>query len=262
MEGPSLVIATEEFAPYFGKKPSKITGTAKLPFTDSRKQKLLRVASWGKHFLLVFERTTLRIHFLMFGSYRINNPRENRIPKLTLKFGKDEIHFYSCAIRVLEQPIEEIYDWTIDIMSPKWSARKALKHIQAKPKEMVCDVLMDQNIFAGLGNIIKNEVLFRVRLHPKARVGDLSLDMQKALVRDARAYSLLFYKWKKINQLKRHWQIFRKKTCPRCLTPVIKEPTGKGQRLSHYCESCQLLEVHRPKNRVLRNRDLPVHQLS
>ncbi|HXH30863.1 MAG TPA: hypothetical protein VNJ01_08625 [Bacteriovoracaceae bacterium] len=29
----------------------------------------------------------------------INQPRENRIPRMTLKFKEDTIYFYSCAIK-------------------------------------------------------------------------------------------------------------------------------------------------------------------
>ncbi|MEO5649944.1 MAG: hypothetical protein ABIR03_08480 [Ginsengibacter sp.] len=32
---------------------------------------------------------------------------------------------------------------------------------------LACDALLNHNIFTGVGNIIKNEVLFRIHLHPK-----------------------------------------------------------------------------------------------
>jgi endonuclease-8 len=104
---------------------------------------------------------------------------------------------------------------------------------------MVCDVLMDQEIFSGIGNIIKNEVLFKLRIHPETRAGELSPKEQGELVKEARKYALQFYKWKKSGELKRNWKIFRKKRCPRCDLPVQKRPTGKGKRLSHFCRSCQ-----------------------
>jgi endonuclease-8 len=241
MEGPSLVIACEEFAPFLGRKVSKAVGTAKLPFQRIKGHPLSEVQSWGKHFLIRFESLQLRIHFLMFGSYRINNARENRIPKLELSFGKDRIYFYSCAISVLEDPPKNIYDWSIDIMSPEWNPKKALAKVKAKPEAMVCDLLMDQEIFAGVGNIIKNEVLYNLALHPEVKVRDLTPKQLGSLVKEARSYSLQFYEWKKINQLKRHWHIFRKKTCPECGGPVTKKPTGKGQRLSHFCKKRQKL---------------------
>jgi endonuclease-8 len=239
MEGPSLVIACEEFEKFKNQKVSKALGTAIIPFSKIKGKKFKTARSWGKHFILVFENVTLRIHFLMFGSYRINSERENRIPKMTLVFKDDFIHFYSCAIKVLEEDLEDLYDWSIDLMSPQWKPLKALKKIQAQPQKMVCDVLMDQTIFAGLGNIIKNEVLFNLHLHPEKLVGDLTETGQKALVKEARAYSLRFYKWKKANVLKKNWNVFRKKVCPRCNIPIIKRQTGQGERISHFCESCQ-----------------------
>lgn len=239
MEGPSLVIATEEFEK-FKNTPVKVAkGTAKLPWRDLKGQTFKGARSWGKHFLLSFETMDLRIHFLMFGSYRIDHPRENRIPKMVLKFDAGTVYFYSCAIRILDAPIDEIYDWSVDTMSSKWSSPKALKKIQAKPRAMVCDVLMDQEIFAGVGNIIKNEVQFRQRLHPETHIEDLTLAEQKSLVKDARVYCKQFYVWKKANVLKRNWQIMRKRKCPLCGGAVTKKPTGKLKRISHWCRRDQ-----------------------
>lgn len=230
MEGPSLVIATEEFKPFIGSRSK----------TDDRVkgQQFLRARSWGKHFILEFEKTILRIHFLMFGSYRIDNPRENRVPKMVLTFPQGTVNFYSCAIKEID---EVDYDWTVDTMSSKWSTPKAVKTVRKLGDSMICDVLMDQNIFAGVGNIIKNEVFFRQKLHPETRVAQLTPKQLQALVADTRAYCLQFYKWKKANVLKRNWQIMRKRKCPLCGGPITKKPTGKLQRLSHWCK------VHQPK---------------
>jgi endonuclease-8 len=230
MEGPSIVIATEEFKPFLNTRTK--TGPVKG-------QKLVRTRSWGKHFILEFEKTMLRIHFLMFGSYRIDNPRENRTPKMVLTFPKGTVYFYSCAIKEIETL--ENYDWSVDTMSPKWSTPKAVRTLKKLPNEMVCDVLMNQDIFAGVGNIIKNEVQFRQRLHPETKLDQLTDKQIKALVADTRAYCLLFYKWKKANVLKRNWQIMRKRKCPLCGGPVTKKHTGKLQRISHWCRRDQPL---------------------
>lgn len=124
----------------------------------------------------------------MFGSYRIDNPRENRTPKLRLIFDEGEIQFYSCAIKVVESDFEESYDWTIDLMAKEWSTPKAVQKVKRHPREKVCDVLMDQEIFAGLGNIMKNEILFQAKLHPEAKVEHLSPSEVAQLVRGARAF--------------------------------------------------------------------------
>ncbi len=45
-------------------------------------------------------------------------------------------------------------------MSDTWNAAAARKKLRAMPETLVCDALLDQNVFAGVGNIIKNEVLY------------------------------------------------------------------------------------------------------
>ena len=81
---------------------------------------------------------------------------------------------------------------------------------------LACDALLDQDIFAGVGNIIKNEVLFRIRLHPLSTVGAMPAPKLRALVEQARTYSFDFLEWKKQYVLKKHWLAHAKPTCPRC----------------------------------------------
>lgn len=235
MEGPSLIIATEEFAPFLGRKVSCVYGSANLP--SLKGLTLESVSSWGKHFLLGFTGLTLRVHFLLSGSYRINQRRENREPKLELKIGKDRIYFYSCSIRILEKP--EVYDWSVDVMSSSWDPKKALKAISLDRDEMVADLLMSQKIFAGIGNIIKNEVLYNLRIHPETRIRDLGAKEKIALVKEAHDYSWQFLEWKKKGELKRNLKIFRRRQCQRCLAPIVREVTGRLKRVSWYCELCQ-----------------------
>lgn len=236
MEGPSLVIASTEMSKFFGKKVNAVSGSQ--DWNELLGQKFISAKSWGKHFILIFSKQTLRIHFLMFGSYRIDHPRENRIPKLQLSIGGSEIYFYSCAIKEIDPKLGE-YDWSTDLMSKDWDAKKVLKLVRSKPETMICDLLMDQDIFSGLGNIMKNEILFRLKLHPELKVKDLSPSLQRKLVKTSRDYAFDFYEWKKKNVLKKNWLIMRKKKCPVCGRKVKKKPTGKLQRLSHFCSFCQ-----------------------
>ena len=64
-------------------------------------------------------------------------------------------------------------------------------------EEMACDVLLDQDISAGVSNIIKNEVLYRIKVHPASLVGNMSLVRQKKMIKEARNYSFDFLEWKK-----------------------------------------------------------------
>ncbi len=256
MEGPSLKIACEELRPFIHRKVVLATGSFSERGVDLTHSVFSSARSWGKHLLLRFGARTLRIHFLMFGSYRINKPRPKRIPKLELMFSNGTIYFYSCAVKVLESPIAEVYDFTTDLMSPRWDAPAAVRKLAGFEKSEVADILLDQTLFSGLGNIIKNEVLFRLRLHPETKVEALGPVERRRLVKDAHTYSWLFYAWKKQNVLKRNWQIFRKKNCPVCGGKVSKRKTGKLERICHYCPKCQKQGVR--KLRVSRNFPQPI----
>ena len=234
-----MLIASEDIAEAVGKKVKSVSGNSKEPIASLKSQKLVEVGTWGKHLLLLFEKTTLKIHFLLFGSYSVNTPKKERSPRLVLKFDNITIYFYSCSVKFLDEDLNDIYDWSTDILSVSWDEEAALKKVQAKPNEMVCDVLMNQEIFSGVGNIIKNEVQFLMRVRPQRKIKDLSEKQRLQLVQEAHDYSWKFYYWKKNFELKKHWLIMRKKICPICDGPVTRERTGKLQRLSHYCKHCQ-----------------------
>ena len=109
-------------------------------------------------------------------------------------------------------------------MNDGWSTAKAKRKLKLAPKMLVCDALLDQQIFAGVGNIIKNEVLFRIYVHPKSQVGNLPTKQLNLLIKEARNYSFDFLEWKKKYVLKKHWLAHTKKTCPRCKIPLVKVP--------------------------------------
>jgi len=242
MEGPSLVILKEEVQPFVGKKILSATGNAKFGIERIQNLKVVDFKTWGKHFLICFPKFYLRVHFLMFGSYRVNETKE-QAPRLALLFKNGELNLYNCAIRLEEGNPDDVYDYEVDVMSPTWNATKALKASKAKPDALVCDLLLDQNIFAGSGNIIKNEALFRQRVHPESRVGALKPKRLKGLIDETRNYSLEFYELKKIYQLSKHWQVFKKRKCTNCGGPVEQRKTGKLMRRNFTCYNCQQLFV-------------------
>lgn len=239
-EGPSIVILRELAEPFEGKTIAHASGNSKtLHFDELDGQPLLGVASWGKHFLLRLADRSLRIHFLLFGSYRINE-RKDAVPRLQLTFDDgDELNFYACSIKEIGDDLDAEYDWRGDVMSDAWDPALARKKLRARPELLVCDALLDQDIFAGVGNIIKNEVLFRIRVHPLSTIAALPTPKLRALVEEARQYSFDFLQWKKEFTLKAHWLAHAKKTCPRCHVPLHKAYLGKTQRRSFFCPLCQ-----------------------
>jgi Formamidopyrimidine-DNA glycosylase len=156
-EGPSIVILREEVQTFTGQKILRAEGNStKIDKARLVGQRIVAFRSWGKHFLIELDGFALRIHFLLFGSYRVNE-RKDRPARLSLSFAKGELNFYSCSVRYIEGELDDIYDWRTDVMSDQWDAARARKKVRAAPETPVCDALLDQNVFAGVGNIIKNE---------------------------------------------------------------------------------------------------------
>src|SRR5690606_12432769 len=172
-EGPSIVILREEAARFAGRTVLRVSGNSTQDIARMQGRKVLAVRSWGKHFLLQFSGFALRIHFLLFGSYRINEGKDTP-PRLSLGFSRgEELNFYACSVRFLEGDLDDHYDWSVDVMSDAWDPAAARRRLRAQPEALAADVLLDQDVFAGAGNIIKNEVLHRIRVHPESRVGAL-----------------------------------------------------------------------------------------
>ena len=238
-EGPSIVILRELAADFSGKKILHVEGNSKIDKTRLVGQYIKSLRSWGKHFLIEFSEFSLRIHLLMFGSYRINERKESA-PRLSLQCSdKTELNFYACSVKYIEGELDEFYDWSVDVMSDFWNPAATRKKLRALPEKWVCDALLDQDIFAGVGNIIKNEVLFRIHVHPLSTLGALPSPKLHALVEQARTYSFEFLEWKKAFVLKKHWLAHNQRTCPRCGILFIRAYLGKTHRRSFYCEHCQ-----------------------
>jgi endonuclease-8 len=239
-EGPSIVILKEQVSSFKNKKVVAVGGNTKIDVKWAEGKKIRDFKSWGKHFLICFDTKTIRIHFLLFGSYRVNETK-NAPPRLHFRFSNGELNFYACSVLIIEDNLDKVYDWSADVMNDAWDPKKARIKLKAKPSTLVCDALLDQSVFAGVGNIIKNEVLFRIKVHPKSKVGKLPATKLSALIREARTYSFDFLEWKKVFQLKKHWLAHTKKICPRCNIPFKKEHLGKTHRRSFFCNNCQVL---------------------
>jgi endonuclease-8 len=239
-EGPSIVILKEEVQSFIGKEIIKVEGNSKQDIQRLSGQKIIDFKSWGKHFLICFKKFTVKIHFMLFGSYKINDQKD-RVPRLRLIFDEGEINFYACSVKILEEDLDELYDWTSDVMNDLWNPKAAKEKLKEVPDMLVCDALLNQKIFAGVGNIIKNEVLFRTRIHPESKIGNLPPKKINELIKEARNYSFDFLEWKKKYVLRKHWLAHTKKICPRCELPFVKKHLGKTNRRSFFCNNCQVL---------------------
>jgi endonuclease VIII len=250
MEGPSLYLAASQLKPFKGETILSVSGNTKIEKERMLNQKVKGIFPWGKHLVIQFDDFALRTHFMLFGAFETTvddntltgDYKRSYVPRLQLDFENGNIKLFNCSVKFLETGnAKASYDFTIDIMSPKWSSDQAFDSISSKPGAEIADILLDQEIFAGVGNIIKNEVLWRVQIHPQTKVKDISPAELRAAIAETQKFSHLFYKWRKVFLLRKHLDIYQKSTCPRCGAKVRREKTGKRQRISHFCPVCQVL---------------------
>jgi endonuclease VIII len=250
MEGPSLYLAARQLKPFQGKTVLAVSGNTKTEKERMLNKKVKSIFPWGKHLVIQFDDFALRTHFMLFGAFEatVNDNtltgdyRRAYVPRLQLDFENGNIKLFNCSVKFLETDnAKASYDFTIDIMSPKWDSDQAFDSVSAKPKAEIADILLDQELFAGVGNIIKNEVLWRVQIHPETRVENISPAKLRELITETKKFSHLFYKWRKVFSLRKHLDIYQKSICPRCGAKVTRKKTGKRQRISHFCSVCQVL---------------------
>ena len=257
MEGPSLRILREELEPFIRQKVLHVRGNTKQPKDSLKGRVLERIDTWGKVLFLTFtgprgafEPIITKTHFLMFGSYRIDDPKPGRIPRLELKFKTGVVYFYSCSIQFGADEYLHSRDRKVDLMSECWDIEHVLNLLSRKKDAWLCDLLLDQSVFAGSGNIIKNEVLFNIRRHPLAKLSQISKKDWPDLAQAVRDYCFNFYEWKKRFELRKHWQVYRQFRCPLCGTKLHRENLGKFLRRTFFCPEHQ--------QRQTRSRELKV----
>ena len=241
-EGPSILLMKESLLPFVGNTVTEASGNAQFDKEPLTGQTLKEIRTFGKQTYLVFDTMAVRIHLLMFGSYSVDEQtKPDKSLRLSLHFKKGSLYFYTCSVKAVDLEYLSTIDWEADIMSDAWNPEKAGKKLKSKPEMMVCDALMNQDIFSGVGNIIKNEVLFRIGVQPESLVGNLPPKKRKELIAEARNYSFDFLQWKREFTLKQHWLVHSKTICPICGQKLVKKQTGLGKRRSFYCEKDQKL---------------------
>jgi endonuclease-8 len=110
-EGPSIVILREQASAFAGRVIRRTTGNAKIDMQRLPGRRVIAVRSFGKQFLVELSgELNVRVHLLMFGSYRIDEERDIA-PRLGLGFDEGEMNCYNCSVRLLEGELDTLYDW-------------------------------------------------------------------------------------------------------------------------------------------------------
>ncbi|MGK2862850.1 MAG: DNA-formamidopyrimidine glycosylase family protein [Chitinophagaceae bacterium] len=191
-EGPSVLYLKDKLLPFKGKAVKKAGGYGDMPTAWIKGKKLIDITTWGKHLIFVFANGAARIHLGLFGQILINERKKvNR--SFYLEFAKGEINGYIVKAKKLNKPLPEIYDWRTDILSPEFDKAYIKTLLKSRWDKSIDDVLMDQEIFSGVGNKIRNEALYRAAIHPLSITGKIPAQKISKLITEVVNYATIFY---------------------------------------------------------------------
>ena len=221
------------------------------------------VEARGKHILITFgPDLILRTHLRMHGSWHLARPGERwRRPRAHMRIVITTADWLAIGFQIPEA------EWLTagglarharlqalgpDPLGATFDAEEVIARIASDPSATLADVLLNQRVIAGVGNVFKSEVLFECRVHPFDRVRDLEPATIAALV-TASARALRrnvsettdspFDRRRMTNRLnpgETLW-VYRRagKACHRCGSTIQMDKSGPDARSTYWCPTCQ-----------------------
>jgi len=207
--------------------------------------------SLGKNILLFFDSIAVRVHLMMYGTihvYMLEEPLQKPIERVRFM-----VEGLRRKLAVYNAPVVEIDEAENllrrlkeavgpDPLSDEWSREEALKRILKFKKEKVGSILLDQKVIAGVGNILRNEILFRAKVSPEREVESLSEEEVERIVELcellSREFLRLKVEGKSIRQNLYVYNRYRGR-CKYCGSPIRFYMQKPINRKTFVCENCQ-----------------------
>ena len=155
------------------------------------------VDSRGKWLLIQFSGGgTLATHMLMSGSWHIyrhgerwQRPRDHM--RILLENSDYVAVGFSVPVAKMMRAQElaralRIPPAAIDVLSADFDANEVARRVRAHGGEEIGDVLLDQEVIAGVGNVFKSEICFVTATNPFCKVADLDSERIAFLVATSR----------------------------------------------------------------------------
>jgi len=177
----------------------------RVPLTEFIGKKFVNADSLGKNILLFFNGLAIRVHLMMFGAIHIYDVDEGllkpeKLVRLLIKGDRKKLVVYNAPIveadraDILLNSLKE--ELGPDPLSKEWNREKATKRLKMFGNEKIGVVLLNQSVIAGIGNILRNEILFRARINPERTVQSLSEEEIAKLIEECETLTQQFLKLK------------------------------------------------------------------
>jgi endonuclease-8 len=201
-------------------------------------QTIVRVHAAGKHLLIEFSGgLTLRTHMRMNGSWHIYRPGERwQRPRDDMRIVIETASFVAVGFNI---PVAEFTTESPqlgpDLLGETFDMDEALRRVREHAHEEIGNVVLNQQVVAGIGNIWKSESLHAAGVDPFRQVKDLG---------DATIVNILTIARKQLRASAnatsrvRH-AVYQGNLCRKCGTRIEYRKQGEDVRGTWWCPRCQ-----------------------
>ena len=223
------------------------------------------VRSKGKHIEIVWDDgVALHTHMRMTGSWHLYRPGEKwRKAENKARFVIETEDWVAVCFSA---PVVDTYrddGWRRhpfagqlgpDLCDPRTNLHECARRVLAyhDPEATIAEVLLDQRVMCGIGNVFRCEILWATEVSPRARVGSLAESTAIEIVETAAR--LLRANLKNAGRatvpgVPGGVAVYGRngKSCLRCKGVVQVRRDGEHARILYWCPQCQKRHVPRPR---------------
>lgn len=219
-----------------------------------------KIEAVGKHLLMHFSGDLhLRTHMRMNGTwhiYRVGERWKKRPSDMRLVVGTDD--YVAVAFNV---PVAEFHDSASlarqvdlrkigpDFLGVTFDDEEALRRVRGRAGKPIAEVLLNQRVVAGVGNVYKSEVLFLEKIYPFTLTDSLSDEEIRRILITSRALMErnvvdgTVFQRKTTDTMRRDQPLWvygrRGEPCRKCSTPIEYRRSGIDARSTYWCPRCQ-----------------------
>lgn len=204
------------------------------------------VEARAKHLLITVGEWTVHSHMKMTGSWHVygegarwQKPRSAM--RLVLEAGdRQAVCFNAPVVQIVPTSIVDslpgVRSLGPDVLKDFDPEDGARRMHRVPPETPIGDVLLDQTVVSGLGNIWRCEALWVERVHPATPVGALDEPTRTRLV--ATGATLM---GAAAHGRRGPTQVYKRtgQPCRRCGAGIVARRMGKDNRTSYFCPICQ-----------------------
>ena len=217
------------------------------------------IEAYGKHLLYQFEDDAhLHIHLGLYGQFRTAQspapePRGAvRVRMVSESHVVDINGPNTCKVLDGAGLAELVNRIGPDVLRLDAEPQRAFARIR-KSRSPIGQLVMDQSVMAGIGNIYRSEILWRQGIHPdvpgqsidETRFAAIWADAVKLLMMGVKHNAIITVEMGKASNSKyrERVNIFGKSHCPRCQS-AIRQYEMAGRRV-FVCDNCQPMQLHK-----------------